>query len=75
MLILADRTSHLESISRQETQGALECHQIALEDMRHRITCLEAATVQRDDWLECARYKHLIEISKNGRSLIVGSTR
>ena len=49
MLILADRISHLESISRQETQGALECHQIALEDMRHRITCLEAAIVQRDD--------------------------
>ena len=49
MLIMADRISHLESISRQETQGALECHQIALEDMRHRITCLEAAIVQRDD--------------------------
>ena len=49
MLILADRISHLESVSRQETQGALECHQIALEDMRHRITCLEAAIVQRDD--------------------------
>ena len=49
MLILADRISHLESISRQETQGALEYRQIALEDMHHRITCLEAAIVQRDD--------------------------
>ena len=37
MLILADRISQLESISRQETQGALECHQIACVIASHAL--------------------------------------
>ena len=45
MFMLADRISHVETIPRQETQGALEHHQIALEDISRRVTSLEAVIV------------------------------
>ena len=46
---LADRISQLETISRQETQGALEQHQIALEDISRRVTSLEAVIARPAD--------------------------
>ena len=49
ILMLADRISNLETISRQETQSALEYHQIALEDMSRRITTLETAIIPLDE--------------------------
>ena len=49
IFMLADRISHLETISRQETQGALEQHQIALEDINRRVTSLEAVIVRPAD--------------------------
>ena len=42
---LADRISNLEIASRQETQSALECHQIALEELDQRVASLESAAV------------------------------
>ena len=49
IFMLADRISHLETISRQETQGALEQRQIALEDISQRVTSLEAVIVRPAD--------------------------
>ena len=49
IFILADRISHLETISRQETQGALEQHQIALEDINRCVISLEAVIVRPAD--------------------------
>ena len=40
---LTARISSLELVSRQETQGALESHQVALEDMSRRLERLEAS--------------------------------
>ena len=39
---LADRISNLEIASRQETQRALEYHQIVLEELDHRVASLES---------------------------------
>ena len=45
---LADRISNLEIASRQETQSALEYHQIALEELDQRVASLESAVVPDD---------------------------
>ena len=73
MLILADRISQLESISRQEhkvpwsaTRSPWRTCVIASHALKQHLS-----SVMIDFW--CARHKHLLEISKNGRSLIAGS--
>ena len=40
---LADRISNLEIASGQDTQRALEYHQIALEELNHRVASLESS--------------------------------
>ena len=42
---LADRIFNLEIASRQETQSALEYHQIALEELDQRVASLESTAV------------------------------